>query len=156
MGRKLTPLDEEAVLKLARLGCTNGEIGAFFGVSDETIRVRFLDLLALGRADQKISLRRCQWKSARGGNVPMQIHLGKQYLGQSDKQELTGPGGSTLFPQSAQQRAVADRRVAELQCEIDELIGTAAPVDPGRLRDEGEPGPVGDGPPPVAPEPEAD
>lgn len=84
------PTDE--VLKLARLGCTNGEIGDFFGVSDETVRTRFLDILALGRANQRISLRRYQWKSARGGNVPMQIHLGKQYLGQSDKTDVTSGG----------------------------------------------------------------
>jgi hypothetical protein len=33
----------------------------------------------------KSSLRRLQWKSALGGNVVMQIWLGKQYLGQRDE-----------------------------------------------------------------------
>ena len=30
-----------------------------------------------------------QWRSAEKGSVPMQIWLGKQVLGQTDKQELT-------------------------------------------------------------------
>lgn len=34
---------------------------------------------------QKIKLRTYQWRSAEQGNVTMQIWLGKQYLGQSDK-----------------------------------------------------------------------
>lgn len=92
------PPDE--VLKLAKLGCTNGEIGDFFGVSDETIRTRFLDVLALGRANQKISLRRYQWRSAKLGSVPMQIHLGKQYLGQSDKTDVTSGGRPVGDPEA--------------------------------------------------------
>lgn len=39
-------------------------------------------------AGGKISLRRMQFKSAEAGNVTMQIWLGKQYLGQTDKQEM--------------------------------------------------------------------
>ena len=35
----------------------------------------------------KIRLRQLQWKAAESGNVSMLIWLGKQYLGQSDKQE---------------------------------------------------------------------
>ena len=43
----------------------------------------------------KIRLRQLQWKAAESGNVSMLIWLGKQYLGQSDKQDIetntTGP-----------------------------------------------------------------
>ena len=94
MGRPLKPVDGEQVRKLARLGCTQDEIGAFFGVSGDTIARRFEDELGLGAASLKISLRRCQWKSAKLGSVPMQIHLGKQYLGQSDKTDVTSGGKS--------------------------------------------------------------
>ena len=38
----------------------------------------------------KASLRRMQYGAANKGNVTMQIWLGKQYLGQNDKQEITG------------------------------------------------------------------
>lgn len=37
----------------------------------------------------KMSLRRSQFKCAEAGNVSMLIWLGKQYLGQSEKQETT-------------------------------------------------------------------
>jgi hypothetical protein len=104
------PPDE--VLKLAKLGCTNGEIGDFFGVSDETIRTRFLDVLALGRANQKISLRRYQWKSAKSGSVPMQIHLGKQYLGQSEKVEHSGNGASPIAFDASVRSVAGDEYLA--------------------------------------------
>lgn len=93
MGRPLTEIDADQVYKLARLGCTNDEIGDFFGVTGETIRTRFLDDLAVARADQKISLRRRQWMLAKN-SVPMAIHLGKVYLGQSDKIDVTSKGES--------------------------------------------------------------
>jgi hypothetical protein len=35
-----------------------------------------------------MSLRRAQWKSAEGGNVTMQIWLGKQWLGQKEQHEI--------------------------------------------------------------------
>ncbi len=44
--------------------------------------------------DGIISLRRMQFKKAQVGNVPMLIWLGKQYLGQSEKHELSGPAES--------------------------------------------------------------
>jgi hypothetical protein len=42
--------------------------------------------MAVGR----MSLRRKQWKAAEDGNTTMLVWLGKQYLGQSDKSEVTG------------------------------------------------------------------
>ena len=51
-----------------------------------------------GREHAKISLRRMQFKSAEGGNVTMQIWLGKQLLGQRDHtvQENMGNVGLQL------------------------------------------------------------
>jgi len=48
----------------------------------------------------KSILRRLQWQAALGGNITMQIWLGKQLLGQSDRQsaELTGDGDGPLPP----------------------------------------------------------
>lgn len=36
----------------------------------------------------KMSLRRAQWQAAEGGNVTMQIWLGKQWLDQKEKNEV--------------------------------------------------------------------
>lgn len=84
-GRPRKEIDAEGVRKLAKLGCTNEEIGDFFGVSREFVRTRYMQELILGRAEQKISLRRLQFKRAYAGSDPMLIHLGKNYLGQADK-----------------------------------------------------------------------
>jgi hypothetical protein len=42
-----------------------------------------------------MSLRRLQWNNAKKGNVTMQIFIGKQYLGQSDKVEAVAPDGTS-------------------------------------------------------------
>lgn len=155
MPRQLADVDGDQVYKLARLGCTYEEIGEFFDVSEKTIRNRFSSEYDLGRSDGKLSLRRMQWKSARGGSVAMQIHLGKQRLGQSDKHDVTSLGAS-LFPARSQQFAVADQIVSELQCQIDERLGNSATPDASGLCDEGEPGPMADGSAPGDPESQTD
>ena len=77
-------IDTEQVKKLAILGCTNKEIGDFFGCSADLIEKSYSEYLTKGRAEMKMRLRQLQWKSATKGNVVMQIWLGKQILGQSD------------------------------------------------------------------------
>ncbi len=82
-------IDTKQLQNLARLGCTNTEIGDFFGCSENTIR-RYGEYLTKGRAECKMRLRQMQWKSAENGNVTMQIFLGKQVLGQSDSPDNMG------------------------------------------------------------------
>lgn len=81
-------INPEEVYKLARLHATYEEMSDFLGVSVTLLRDHFRAFVDKGRAAKKISLRRMQWKSAAKGNVTMQIFLGKQYLGQSDKSEV--------------------------------------------------------------------
>ena len=82
-------IDTEQVEKLAGLGCTNTEIGSFFGCSSDLIEKSYSEYLTKGRDKGKIRLRQLQMKSAERGNVAMLIWLGKQMLGQADKQEVT-------------------------------------------------------------------
>jgi hypothetical protein len=84
-GRPRKEIDAEIVFKLARLGCTLREVGAWFEVDESTIRHRFSAIFEQGKETGKISLRRMQWKRARAGSDPMLIHLGKHYLGQSER-----------------------------------------------------------------------
>jgi len=77
-------IDKEQVKKLATLGCTNKEIGDFFGCSADLIEKSYSEFLTKGRAEMKMRLRQLQWKSAEKGNAVMLIWLGKQILGQSD------------------------------------------------------------------------
>ena len=93
-GRPEIEFNLEELEKLARLQCTQEEIASFFGCSIDTIQRRMKDdeefcgAYKKGVDEGKMSLRRAQFKAALGGNVTMQIWLGKQYLGQSDKQEV--------------------------------------------------------------------
>ena len=82
-------IDTEQVEKLAGLGCTNTEIAAFFGCSKDLIGKSYSTNVSKGKDKGKIRLRQLLWKSAERGNVAMQIWLSKQYLGMTDKQEIT-------------------------------------------------------------------
>lgn len=88
MARPLLDIDAVEVEKLAAMYCTMKEIAAFFDCSVDTLENRFSDVIAKGREKGKSKLRRLQWQSAEKGNIVMQIWLGKQILGQSDKQEV--------------------------------------------------------------------
>lgn len=88
--------DWKMVEQMCALHCTGQEIAGFMGVSYETLvtRIReeyglnFPEYFNLHVAKGLVSLRRKQRDVAMSGNVQMLIHLGKQYLGQSDKQEV--------------------------------------------------------------------
>lgn len=82
-------IDPAEVRNLAAIGATQKEIANFFGVSREFIRQNFSEDITKGHEDVKMSIRRAQIKNAiNHGSNAMLIWLGKQYLGQSDKQEV--------------------------------------------------------------------
>ena len=102
MGRppKLQP--DETTIKsieaLASVGATQHEAAAYFKVSPRTFddflrnQKKARESWDRGAQNMKLSVRRLQFKSAQAGNVTMQIWLGKQYLGQKDKQEVENTG----------------------------------------------------------------
>jgi len=74
----------EQVYELAAIGCLNSEIARWFDISEDTLYYNFATILAKGREDVKMSLRRAMLKNALGGNAVMQIWLSKNMLGMSD------------------------------------------------------------------------
>ena len=82
--------------KLCKIQATLLEIAGWFDCSDDTIENRvkeehgmlFSEYYKRHSSGGKISLRRAQFKAALGGNTTMLIWLGKQYLGQSDRQDV--------------------------------------------------------------------
>ena len=104
-GRPKLILNEQGCLtieKLASLMCTDEEIASVLGVSVDTLTNRnnkksFSERKEKGQLSGKASLRRLQFKIADGGNATMAIWLGKQYLGQTDKQETTLTDGNITF-----------------------------------------------------------
>jgi len=86
--------------KYSSIMCTQSEIASLLGVSLSTLEhdPEFLRIHKKGMESGKASLRRMQYLNANKGNATMQIWLGKQYLGQKDKQEITGKDGEPLNP----------------------------------------------------------
>lgn len=106
VGRPKIVIDWGEVEKLLGLQCTSEEIAGFLGIDNATLtraikaeyNMNFAEFSAQKGHSGKISLRRRQWKSSEN-SVPMQIWLGKQWLKQRDKQEVSGPDGSPIQTQ---------------------------------------------------------
>jgi hypothetical protein len=102
---ELSDKDWEQVDKLCAIHCRKEEISAIIGISDDTLErrikekhgVSFAEYFAEKSATGKMSLRHKQYQTAMAGNVALLIFLGKNWLGQSDKQEITNLGESKQF-----------------------------------------------------------
>jgi len=88
LGRPKLNIDAEKVEMLSSFGCSTVEIAKLHNCDEQTIRTRFKPEIQRGRESMKIKLRQLQWKTAEQGSNAMLIFLGKQYLGQSDHNEL--------------------------------------------------------------------
>lgn len=95
-GRPRKEIDKDQFEKLCGIQCTQEEIASWFLVSADTIdrwvkktyNKNFAEVFKEKRKRGLVSLRRVQFETALKGNVSMLIWLGKQYLGQSDKNEV--------------------------------------------------------------------
>ena len=91
----------ETVTALAKMQCILDEAASVLNVCPKTFdnylryNKKVREAWENGRAEGKVELRRLQFESAEH-SVVMQIWLGKQYLGQSDKQEQSGPDGGPI------------------------------------------------------------
>jgi hypothetical protein len=103
-GRPKKEIDFDMVDNLLGIMCTGEEVADILGVDYDTLNARikeqfkvsFSDYIREKQSKGKASLRRRQYLTAvEEGNPTMLIWLGKQYLGQKDKQEteMTVQGG---------------------------------------------------------------
>lgn len=80
------------ISELAGIQCTKAEAASVMGVCEKTFIVflqahkKAREAWELGQEAGRASLRRLQWRAAERSTT-MQIWLGKQYLGQTDKME---------------------------------------------------------------------
>ena len=102
MGRPRIEIKYDEFEKLCYFQATLQEIASWFDCCERTIETRvkehyldedekamsFCDVSARLRGKGKISLRRKQFQRGMEGSDKMLIHLGKQYLGQSEKSEV--------------------------------------------------------------------
>ena len=92
---KLPLINKEHFEGMCKIQCTKDEMCGIFQVDEktltkwceETYKLSFSDAYKKLSSTGKMSLRRQQFRSAENGNVTMQIWLGKQWLGQTDKVE---------------------------------------------------------------------
>jgi hypothetical protein len=105
--KPMTEKELEQLINMIRIQCTRDEICDILNMSDTTLNRRikeqgiegvdnFEALYKKHQGEGKASLRRAQWKVAQDGNPTMLVWLGKQMLGQKDKQELSGPDGGAI------------------------------------------------------------
>jgi hypothetical protein len=100
MGRKPIELNWEQLDALCAIQCTAKEISEVLKISVDTIERRvkkkfkqtFAEYFEQKRQAGFASIRRKQYEMAMAGNVTLLIWIGKQYLGQSDKNELHQSG----------------------------------------------------------------
>ena len=98
MARPKIEIDFKIVKNLCEIQCTGEEIAGVLNINYDTLNARIKEEYGIGFSEYykkesspgKTSLRRMQWKAADRGNITMLVWLGKQYLGQKDKQELSG------------------------------------------------------------------
>jgi len=94
-GRPKKPIDFKTLENLCAIQCTGEEIASVLGVDYDTLCRRIKSTLKMNFAEYyaqksgfgKVSLRRRQFALAET-NVAMAIFLGKNYLGQSDRQDI--------------------------------------------------------------------
>lgn len=83
---------EKLIEDLYSIMCKDDEVEGIIGADIETLKAehnieRFSRAQKKGQSMAKSSLRRAQFKSALSGNIPMQIWLGKQILGQREPRD---------------------------------------------------------------------
>lgn len=92
-GRPFKEIPQKEFEKLCSMQCTKEEICGFFDITDKTLdrwvkrtyKQSYSEVYRQKRANGRISLRRSQFKLAEK-SAAMAIFLGKNYLGQSDKE----------------------------------------------------------------------
>lgn len=82
---------EAYVYELATFHCTIEEIAKLCGISYDTVKRRYSELIAKGHQESKKQLRKAMIRAALNGNVAMQIWLSKNWLGFKDRQPDEAP-----------------------------------------------------------------
>jgi hypothetical protein len=115
-GRPEKELDIKALKGLCEIQCTAEECAAALDMSTDTLNRRLNEEVGMGFAEFfKVhrqpglsTLRRKQFLKATNGDTKMLIHLGKNWLGQSDKVDMSSSDGSMTSVQIT--RVVIDGR----------------------------------------------
>lgn len=94
-GRPRVPVDVSLVDQLCIIQCTGEEVAAVLGIDYDALNRAlkrqtgkgFADYFASKAPSGRMSLRRVQWQAAMAGDRTMLVWLGKNVLGQLDRQD---------------------------------------------------------------------
>lgn len=86
--KRANEIDAGIVLRMAEIGATVGHIAYALDTTEDTLHDHFRRELDAGRSNGDVSILKKQYEKAMEGSVPMLIWLGKQRLGQTDKQAI--------------------------------------------------------------------
>jgi len=122
-GPRPTEINWKEFDTLCAVQCTLEEISLFFGLSEDTIEravvrqwnIPFAEYYAEKRRLGFVSLRRKQYQLAIKGNVTMLVWLGKNLLGQADRQELSGRFGGPIQYERTDLTRLSDAELAQLE-----------------------------------------
>lgn len=95
LGRPKKSFTDEEIAQMSKYafeGCQNTTIANLMDISIDTLQLHFKTLLCKKRCERKLRLRQQQNKAAKGGNPALLIFLGKNYLDQTDKRDITSGG----------------------------------------------------------------
>ena len=124
--RKVSPkrksrVNREKVEMLSSFGCTIMEIAKFFIVDESVIRKDYVEEVRRGKEQMKLRLRQLQWKFAEQGNTSLLIFLGKNYLNQTDKQQLDMTGNLEAVLKEC---GFEERDIGKKDTESPEVLGS--------------------------------
>ena len=122
-GRPFIELDPALLEDLAGIGCTMIEMASICKCSVDTLERNYAEPIKKGRNELNMSLKRKQVTLAKEGNPTMLIWLGKQYLNQRDKQELTGADGGPIQHEHIDLGRLTNEQLSELES----LVESATP-----------------------------
>ena len=119
-GRKrieFTDDQKKEMEELARIQCTQEEIADYFGCSVDTLHRHFAEFLKRGKNRGRIKIRKKQFDLAVQGNVTMLVWLGKQFLGQQEKpdvsKEISEMSDDEILVKLQESTSIIERRIAE-------------------------------------------
>jgi len=128
-GRPMLNVDFEVAFRAASIGCTDNELAALVGMSRRGFDLRLskdeslAEQIEQARDRGRVTLRRMQWQRAQAGSDHMLVWLGKNFLNQTDKREMTGANGGPM-----EMIVTGVRRAPEIDGEAEEMpppdIGT--------------------------------
>lgn len=140
MGRPKKDLNIKQFEAMAALQMTQSEICEAMDLDRNTINLRckehygksFGGVIRVFRAQGKANLRRAQYKNAVDrNNVAMQIFLGKNWLGQVDRQEIAPPSNAKFqLAYSVEPKELSDGRTIDTEArQTPETGSTSDPVE---------------------------